>query len=64
MEAPIAYTEIVRHIKQHENKTRLRLFQAAIDEDRTGIIYLYAKGGEKMEIKRYKNGRFIKKVWC
>lgn len=62
-EQSISYTEIVKHIKQHENKSKLRQLQSAIETDQIGTIYMYAKDGIKFIIKRYRTGRFIKQVW-
>jgi hypothetical protein len=63
METAIAYTEVIKHIKQHENKSRLKQLQNDIEADKTGNIYLFAKDGVKFTIKRYRTGRFVKQVW-
>ena len=62
-ESPISFTEIVKHIKQYDKSNKIVQIQNAIEADQTGIIYLYAKGNIKFIIKRYRTGRFIKKVW-
>ena len=60
-ESAIAYTEVRKFIKERENKSRLAKFDADIQADKVGMIYLFAKGDIKFEVKRYRTGRFIKK---
>lgn len=62
-EIAIPYTEVLRLVRLTANNSRLKQLQNDIDADKTGTLYLYAKGSNKFEIKRYKTGRFIKKVW-
>lgn len=60
-ESAIAYTEVRAFIKQHENKSRLAKFDADIEADKIGMIYLFARNDVKFEVKRYRTGRFVKK---
>jgi hypothetical protein len=62
-EFSIAYTEVRKLVKQTSNKSRLIQLDNAIDQDQTGIIYAYRKGDIAFEIKRYRTGRFIKRVY-
>jgi hypothetical protein len=62
-EIAISYLEVKQLVKSTSNKARLAQLQAAIDTDQIGTLYAYRKGDVRFEIKRYRTGRFIKKVW-
>lgn len=62
-ETTISYLEVKNLVKVTSNKSRLAKLQADIDADKIGLIYAYRKGSICFEIKRYRTGRFIKKVW-
>lgn len=62
-ELAIPYTEVKRLIALTANKSRVAQLQRDIDADKTGVIYLYAKGCNRFEIKRYRTGRFVKRVY-
>jgi len=62
-EIAIAYTEAKRLVKQTANRGRLNQFDKDIDADKVGTLYLYSNGKDKFEIKRYRTGRFIKRVY-
>ena len=59
----IPYTEVRKLVKQTANKSRLNQLDNAIEQDTIGVIYAYRKGSIAFEIKRYRTGRFIKKVY-
>jgi hypothetical protein len=62
-EKVITFLQVKKLVKGQANSTRMEKLQKDIDSDVTGVIYLYAKGAVKFEIKRYRNGRFVKRVW-
>lgn len=62
-ELAIPYTEVRRLIATTSNRSRVKQLERDIDSDKTGVIYLYAKGNNKFEIKRYRTGRFVKRVY-
>lgn len=62
-EIAIPYTEVKRLITVTGKPSDLRKLETAISQDQYGMIYLYTGKHGKFEIKRYRNGRFIKKVW-
>jgi len=63
METAITFLELKKLVKQHGNKATLNKVQSAIDSDKIGMIYIYARGETKFIVKRYATGRFIKKSW-
>jgi hypothetical protein len=62
-ETAIPYTVVRKLIAETSNKTRLKQLDDAIDKDRIGIIFAYRNADTAFQIKRYRNGKFIKKVW-
>jgi hypothetical protein len=62
-EIVISYLEVKNLVKSTSTKARLAQLQTDIDADVIGMIYAYRKGCVRFEIKRYRTGRFIKKVW-
>ena len=63
-ELSISYIEVVKLIKQFDKSARLRQLKADIDADRIGVIFAYRKDNTAFEIKRYRTGRFIKKMFA
>ena len=63
-ELSISYIEVVKLIKQFDKSARLRQLKADIDADKTGVIFAYRKDNTAFEIKRYRTGRFIKKMFA
>lgn len=62
-EFAISYLEAKKLVKETSNRTRFEQFERAIDLDQTGSLYAFKKGSIAFEIKRYRTGRFIKKIW-
>ena len=62
-EIAISYIEVIKLIKATSKASRIAQLKADIDADKTGIVYAYRKGSVAFEIKRYRTGRFIKKVF-
>jgi hypothetical protein len=63
-ELSISYIEVVKLIKQFDKSARLRQLKADIAADRIGVIFAYRKDNTAFEIKRYRTGRFIKKMFA
>lgn len=59
----ISYLEAKKLVKETSNRTRFEQFERAIELDQTGSLYAFKKGSIAFEIKRYRTGRFIKKIW-
>lgn len=59
----ISYLEAKKLVKETSNRTRFKQFERAIELDQTGSLYAFKKGSIAFEIKRYRTGRFIKKIW-
>lgn len=59
----ISYLEAKKLVKETSNMTRFEQFKRAIELNQTGTLYAFKKGSIAFEIKRYRTGRFVKKVW-